>query len=33
MPFLYYWPMIVWTGLFGLACDPAPAPVKVKARR
>jgi hypothetical protein len=33
MPFLFYLPLIIWTGLFGLAHQPKPVPVKIKPRR
>jgi len=33
MPFLFYLPLIIWTGLFGIAHQPTPVPVKTKPRR
>lgn len=34
MPFLFYLPLIIWTGLLGsVAQQPTPAPVKIKPRR
>jgi hypothetical protein len=33
MPLLFYFPMIIWAGLWGVHPNTALVPVKVKARR
>jgi len=33
MPLLFYLPLIIWMGLFEVAQDEMPVPVKVKALR
>jgi hypothetical protein len=33
MPFLFYWPMIVWMGLFDAVQNDMRVPVKVEAKR
>jgi len=32
MPLLFYFPMIVWLGMFGVVQDEIRAPVKIKAQ-
>jgi hypothetical protein len=33
MPFLFFFPLIVWAGLFGVAEEAMRAPVKAKGRK
>jgi hypothetical protein len=33
MPLFFYWPLIVWMGMCGLAHDEWRAPAKIKAKR